>query len=95
MAKEESKDIGIREDGGAPMLAGDAKEPQGPEDALGIGKKRGDYRNRIGDGTYEPHVSVAIPDAKPGEPTSKLLPQAPRVEEIGDEKAMKGGVTTS
>jgi hypothetical protein len=102
MAKEESNvqhtagGATTREDldGGVPMLPGDPKEPQGPEDALGVGKKRGDYRNRLGEYAYEPHVSVPIPDAKPGEPTAKLVPQAPRAENIGDEKAKKGGVTT-
>lgn len=82
-------------DAGAPMLPGDPNEPQGPEDALGAGKKRGDYRGRIGDSNYSPHVAVPIPDAKPGEPQSRLVSQAERAEEIGDEKALKGGVDTT
>jgi hypothetical protein len=82
-------------DAGVPMLQGDASEPQGPEDALGPGKKRGDYRGRIGDSNYSPHVAVSIPDAKPGEPHTRLVSQAERVEEIGDEKGKKGGVQTS
>jgi hypothetical protein len=34
---------------GVPMHVGDPDEPQGPEDALGVGTKRGDYSGR-GDG---------------------------------------------
>lgn len=36
-------------DDGVPMIEGDPTEPQGPEDAAGLGVKRGDYSNR-GDG---------------------------------------------
>ena len=42
-------------DVGVPMLQGDPSEPQGPEDALGEGPKRGDYTNRIGGPEYHPH----------------------------------------
>ncbi len=82
-------------DAGVPMLAGDPSEPIGPEDALGVGPKRGDYTNRIGPSGYEPHQSVVAVDAKPGEPTARLEAQRPRAESIGDEKGEKGGVTTS
>ena len=34
-------------DAGVPMTPGQANEPVGPEDALGAGAKRGDYRDRI------------------------------------------------
>lgn len=34
-------------DAGVPMLQGQPEEPNGPEDALGVGEKRGDYRQRV------------------------------------------------
>ncbi len=80
-------------DAGVPMLPGDPSEPVGPEDAFGPGPKRGDYAGRINAG---PHlVSVHIPDAKPGEPHSKLVPVDERAAEIGDVKGVKGGVDTA
>jgi hypothetical protein len=48
---------------GVPMLAGDPGERQGPEDALGAGPKRGDYRERQ-DGSQ--HVEV-VANPKAGE----------------------------
>lgn len=82
-------------DAGVPMLPGDPDEPVGPEDAFGVGPKRGDYRERLTHvGGALPHVSVPIPNAKPGEPQSRLEPQIPRAENIGDEKGRKGGVET-
>lgn len=79
-------------DAGVPMLPGDPSEPVGPEDALGVGPKRGDYRNRI---VGEPHQAVPVPDAKDGEPQVRLEAQRPRTEDIGDEKGVKGGVDTA
>lgn len=79
---------------GVPMLPGDPSEPQGPEDALGAGKKRGDYRARLGDSSYRPHVVVPDPDAKPGEPQVKVVAQWERAEEIGEVKGKKGGVSS-
>ena len=78
-------------DMGVPMLPGDGSEPSGPEDALGVGAKRGDYRGRIGPENYQPHESVAVTDAKPGEPTVVVQSQRPRTADIGDEKGVKGG----
>jgi hypothetical protein len=83
---------------GAPMLAGDPEEPVGPEDALGAGPKRGDYRDRVGDSSYQPHETVLNPDYDPSDPTSPrtiVQPQRPRTEDIGDEPGKKGGVETS
>ena len=65
---------------GVPMLAGSPDEPQGPEDALGPGPKRGDYTDRIGGQDYHPHVGG--------------VPQRPFAEERGDVEAKKGGVET-
>lgn len=66
---------------GVPMLAGSPDEPVGPEDALGEGPTRGDYRDRIGDpNRYHPHEGAT--------------PQRPRTEDIGDESGAKGGVDT-
>lgn len=81
-------------DAGVPMKQGDPSEPQGPEDALGEGQKRGDYRNRI---HTDPHTSEPIPEGEreEGGPTSRLVPQAPRTEEIGDVAGKKGGVETA
>ena len=80
-------------DAGVPMLPGDPSEPQGPEDALGIGPKRGDYTGRIGPESYQPHQAVPIPakDQVKGGPTARLEAQRPRAEDIGDEKGVKGG----
>lgn len=82
-------------DVGVPMLAGSADEPQGPEDALGPGPKRGDYTNRIGPSGYNPTQTERIPDAKPGEPHTRVVSQRPNAEDIGDESGKKGGVETA
>lgn len=82
-------------DTGVPMLPGSPDEPVGPEDALGDGPKRGNYAGRVGPSGYEPTYTERIPDAKPGEPHTRLVAQRPKVEEIGDVEGEKGGVTTS
>lgn len=82
-------------DAGVPMLPGDPSEPQGPEDALGPGPKRGDYSGRVGPADYQPHRSVPVTDGKPGEPTARLVAQRPLASEQGDESGKKGGVETS
>jgi hypothetical protein len=84
-------------DAGVPMLPGDPSEPQGPEDALGIGPKRGDYTSRIGPDGYQPHQSVPIPadEQEEGGPKARLEAQRPRAEDIGDEKGVKGGTQTA
>jgi len=87
---------------GVPMLPGDPSEPQGPEDALGAGPKRGDYTGRIGPATYHPHTTEAIPASEretddDGNPTGvgvRVVAQRPRAEDIGDESGLKGGVET-
>jgi hypothetical protein len=79
-------------DSGVPMLAGDPSEPVGPEDALGSGKKRGDYSQVIGDRQF--YQSVPNPGydpSKPDSPRSVLVHQNPLVEQRGDEKGVKGG----
>jgi hypothetical protein len=70
-----------RNDLGAPMLPGSPDEPSGPEDALGQGPKRGDYKERIGSADYHPHEGAE--------------PQRPRAAEIGEVEGEKGGVTTA
>lgn len=82
-------------DAGVPMLPGDPSEPQGPEDALGPGPKRGDYSGRVGPADYQPHRSMPVADAKPGEATAELVAQRPLASERGDEKGRKGGVETA
>lgn len=81
---------------GVPMLAGDPSEPQGPEDALGAGPKRGDYTGRIGPAHYHPHTTERIPASEREEdgPTVRVVVQRPRAEDIGDEAGLKGGVET-
>ncbi len=81
MAESKPKTI-ERDEGdlGVAMLPGDPDERQGPEDALGPGAKRGDYRSRVGPPEYHPHAGSE--------------PQRPRAEKIADEKALKGGVDT-
>ncbi len=79
-------------DSGAPMLQGDPSEPVGPEDALGSGQKRGDYRGLIGDRRYQ--ASVVNPNHDPADPSSPrtvLVDQNPLVAQRGDEKGVKGG----
>jgi hypothetical protein len=80
---------------GVPMLQGDGSEPVGPEDALGIGPKRGDYTNRLGGSTYNPHQVVPVTDAKPGEATARVEAQSPRAEDIGEVAGKKGGVDSA
>ncbi len=79
-------------DMGVPMLPGKADESVGPEDALGVGPTRGDYRGRLGPESYHPHEVVPVRDAEPGEPVVRVEQQRPRADEIGDGKG-KGGVT--
>ena len=79
-------------DSGVPMLKGDASEPSGPEDALGSGRKRGDYSEVIGDRQF--YASVPNPDHDPSDPDSPasvLVHQNPLVEDRGDVKGNKGG----
>jgi hypothetical protein len=79
-------------DSGVPMLKGDPSEPSGPEDALGSGKKRGDYSEVIGDRQF--YASVPNPDHDPSDPNSPasvLVHQNPLVEQRGDDKGVKGG----
>src|SRR6185295_18877057 len=77
------RDVG---DVGVPMLPGDDAERQGPEDAFGPGEKRGDYSNRVrGD-----HRQVV-----PTEEGVEVVDQTARVEQVGDEKGLKGGVETT
>lgn len=82
-------------DVGVPMIQGSPDEPVGPEDALGEGPKRGDYSGRLGDTSYRPTQSVPVPDAKPGEPTVKIVDQTPRASEQGEVAGKKGGVETA
>jgi hypothetical protein len=85
-----------RNDLGVPMLQGDPSEPAGPEDALGLGPKRGDYSERIGPENYHPHEAVLVEaDADdPDAPRYVSVPQRPRVADRGDVAGEKGGVTT-
>jgi hypothetical protein len=62
---------------GVPMKQGTPTERQGPEDALGVGPKRGDYRERLGYPESIPHEGA--------------IPQGGRVNDIGDAPG-KGGV---
>lgn len=76
---------------GVTMLPGDPNEPVGPEDAFGFGPTRGDYRQRLGDAAYNPHVSVPVPDADAGEPNVVLVPQAQLAQAIAEVPREKGG----
>lgn len=82
---------------GVPMLAGDPAEPVGPEDALGPGPKRGDYSGRLGDSYYNPHQTVEIPpqEREEGGPVVRVVAQAPRASEQGEQAKLKGGVDTT
>lgn len=88
--KDDATDVGVD------MLPGDPDtEPTGPEDALGVGPKRGDYSDRIGPSNYHPHEVVRDRDAKAGEPQVKVEAQRPRVEDRGDVAGRKGGVDSA
>ncbi len=79
-------------DSGVPMLPGDPSEPTGPEDALGSGQKRGDYREVLGGRRFQ--ASVPNPNHNPEDPSSPrsvLIDQNPLADDIGDEKGFKGG----
>ena len=78
--RDDATDLGV------PMLPGQPDEPTGPEDALGVGPKRGDYSNRIGSASYQPHESLRAEDGK-----VQVEAQRPRVEDRGDAPG-KGGV---
>lgn len=77
--RDDANDLGV------PMLPGDGSEPTGPEDALGVGPKRGDYSGRIGPENYHPHETVVTGDGQ------RIEAQRPRVEDRGDDKGVKGG----
>ncbi len=83
--RDDATDLGV------PMLAGDGSEPTGPEDALGVGPKRGDYTGRIGPSSYQPHESVIVAEPEENGPTVQVQAQRPRAEDIGDDKGVKGG----
>ena len=89
VTREDPLDLGV------PMLAGDASEPQGPEDALGPGPKRGDYSQRIGPADYHPHQVVPVENPKDGEPVAEVIAQRDRATDRGDEAGLKGGVETA
>lgn len=99
-----------REDGtdqGVPMLQGDPSEPVGPEDAGGIGPKRGDYESRMIP-SLQTHEAMRTDGASgaagpiernedDGFDTAshtRLEPQAPRAVDQGEEPGQKGGVDT-
>lgn len=89
--RQDATDVGV------PMLQGDGSERQGPEDALGIGPKRGDYSARLARRDTEPHESRAVPvepDRVGVDPNVVIQAQAPRAADVGDEKGLKGGVDT-
>jgi pyruvate/2-oxoglutarate dehydrogenase complex dihydrolipoamide acyltransferase (E2) component len=89
-----------RNDAGVDMLTGSQDEPQGPEDALGEGLKRGDYRDRVIDAIHQeakpiPGGGGVVENEHGGfdtAPVSELVTQNPRTEEIGDDPGKKGGV---
>ena len=88
--RDDATDVGV------PMLPGDPSEPQGPEDALGVGPKRGDYRDRLGNTVHTQTVPVEVDDdADDQTPHTAVEYQNPRAEDIGDAKGLKGGVETS
>lgn len=82
--KDDALDMGV------PMLPGSAKEPVGPEDALGVGAKRGDYTDRVGPSNYQPHEIVVDDDG-----TGHVEPQRPRTADIGEVEGRKGGVDSA
>lgn len=80
--KDDATDVGV------PMLPGDPAEAQGPEDAFGDGKKRGDYTDRQ-DGLQ--HYEMRRDE----DGNVVAVDQNANVGQIGDEAGKKGGVETS
>lgn len=92
-------------DQGVPMLQGEATESVGPEDALGVGEKRGDYADRMLP-SLNAHEVVPVEGVVPGQPVtnedggvdipphSRLERQVGRVLERGQAPGQKGGVDT-
>jgi hypothetical protein len=85
---------------GVPVVPGSPREPQGPEDALGSGPKRGDYRDRQPENTVHTR-QVAIPDSElkrdsvgniVDQPRMRTEVQNVNVHDIGDVPGKKGGV---
>ena len=62
--RDDATDLGVA------VLAGDPAEPIGPEDALGVGRKRGDYRERI---IGNPHTG-----GEPQRPRAEEIGEVPR-----------------
>lgn len=96
--RDDAMDLGV------PMLQGDPKERVGPEDALGVGPKRGNYEERQ-DGA--PHFE-SVPNPKGGEPIKdkdgNVIDYEPafiqqrqneRVQDVGEVAGKKGGVETA
>lgn len=97
-------------DVGVDMLPGSDDEPVGPEDAAGVGPKRGHYEDRVLPSLHSHEVRrIDDPNATGAEgqlvenedggldraPHSKAFPQAPRFADRGDVPGVKGGVDTS
>lgn len=76
------------QDVGVPMIPSEGGERQGPEDALGEGPKRGDYRDRLG-GTI--HTQTR---RNPETGEVETVYQNERADDIGDAPGLKGGVET-
>lgn len=70
------------------------REGGGPEDALGVGPKRGDYEGMYPEG-YEPTEVVALDSPDEQGRTAVVVPQKPRASDQGDEEGKKGGVETA
>jgi hypothetical protein len=89
--RDDAADLGV------PMLPGSPDEPAGPEDALGEGPTRGDYRERLGGSGYNPHETrpTRADEHRDGAPGVVMEAQKPRAEEIGDVAGKKGGVDTA
>jgi hypothetical protein len=91
-------------DVGVNAVGTDGDEPQGPEDALGPGPKRGDYRDRQPEGAVHTR-GVPIPDDElgrdehgnlvEGQPITRMEVQNDHVHNIGDVPGKKGGVHTT
>jgi hypothetical protein len=69
-------------DAGVPMLQGDPSERVGPEDALGVGDKRGDYRDRVPGNPYE-----TVPNPNAGQPITAWVKEDGSPAKKGDKGA--------
>lgn len=87
-APETTRDDAL--DQGVPMLPGDGREPVGPEDALGVGQTRGDYRTRMDSSRH----LESVPNPNAGAPVYAYVKDGKRLDDDATEKQRAGADRT-